>query len=107
MMYNGQQVISTGSLSPLGNPITSLAAPVVGADRLLYHQVVTDKGIELVVYNGTESKTILTTGDPVDRSVLSTLSFGFMTEQVDKKGRIVLVADFDDGNTSLVIGIPV
>jgi len=107
MVYDGNPVISTGSLSPLGNPVSSVAAPVVGADGLLYYQAVTEQGMELVVYNGVDSKTILTNGDTVDGAVLRSLFFGFMTEQVDKAGRVVFTADFEDGNTSLVIGIPV
>ena len=30
-----------------------------------------------------------------------------MTEQVDSRGRIVLSTDFEDGTSSIVVGIPI
>ena len=105
--YNGKQVVSVGSVTPLGAKIVSLSAPVVGSDGLLYYQASTDKGLELMVYNGPELRTILSKDDTVDGSVLKSFFFGFMPDQVDSSGRIVLTGDFVDGSTSIVIGIPI
>lgn len=107
LYYNSRQVVSTGARSPLGEVITSFSAPVVGSDGLLYYQVVTDKGLELIVYNGKDSKTILSKDDTVDGSVLRSFFFGLMTEQVDSSGRVVLTGDFEDGRSSLIVGIPI
>lgn len=105
--YNGKQVVSVGSVTPLGATIVSFSAPVVGSDGLLYCQASTDKGIELMVYNGPELRTILSKDDTVDGSILRSFFFGFMPDQVDSSGRIVLTGDFEDGSTSIVIGIPI
>lgn len=105
--YNGKQVYSTASLSPLGATIVSMSAPVVGSNGLLYTQVVTDKGLELLVYNGAELKTVLSKDDQVDGAPLSSFFFGFMPDQVDSSGRIVLTGDFPDGSTSIIVGIPI
>jgi hypothetical protein len=107
LYYNGKQVISTGAITPQGSIVTGLSAPVVGSDGLLYYQVITDKGLELIIFNGTQSRTILSNNDNVDGSVLRSFFFGFMTEQVDDSGRIVLTGNFGDGSTSLIVGIPV
>lgn len=107
LYYSGKQVISSGDTSPLGAPIVSLSAPVVGSNGLLYYQAVTNNGIELMVYNGVELKTVLSNGDNVDGSALASFFFGFMTDQVDSSGRIVLTGDFADGSTSLIIGLPI
>lgn len=105
--YNGKRVVEVGSTTPLGNTVVSLSAPVVGSDGLLYCQASTDKGLELMVYNGPELRTILSKDDNVDGSVLRSFFFGFMPDQVDSSGRIVLTGDFEDGSTSIVIGIPI
>ena len=105
--YNGKQVVEIGSVTPLGNIIASLSAPVVGSDGLLYYQASTDKGLELMVYNGPELRTILSKDDLVDGSVLRSFFHGFLPDQVDSSGRIVLTGDFEDGSTSIVIGIPI
>ncbi len=105
--YNGKQVVSVGSVTPLGATIVSLSAPVVGSDGLLYYQASTDKGLELMVYNGPELRTILSKDDIVDGSVMRSFFFGFMPDQVDSSGRIVITGDFQDGSTSIVIGIPI
>ena len=107
LIYNGKQVVAVGSVTPLGATIVSLSAPVVGSDGLLYYQASTDKGLELMVYNGPELRTILSKDDMVDGSVLTGFFYGFMPDQVDSSGRIVLTGDFEDGSTSLIIGIPI
>lgn len=105
--YKGTNVFSSGSISPLGATIVSMSAPVVGADGLLYTQAVTDKGLELIVNNGAESRTILAKDDLLDGKPLQTFFFGFMPDQVDSSGRIVLTGDFADGTNSLIVGIPI
>ncbi|MBU0970854.1 MAG: hypothetical protein KKC20_09420 [Proteobacteria bacterium] len=105
--YKGKRVVEVGSLTPLGNVIVSFSAPVVGSDGLLYYQASTDNGLELMIYNGSELRTILATDDLVDGSVLKSFFHGFLPDQVDSSGRIVFTGDFEDGSTSIVIGIPI
>lgn len=107
LSYRGKRVIEVGSLTPLGNVIASFSAPVIGSDGLLYFQASTDNGLELMVYNGPEMTTILSRDDLVDGSVLKNFFHGFMPDQVDSSGRIVLTGDFEDGSTSIIIGIPI
>ena len=107
LYYSGKHVIATGDVSPLGATIVSLSAPVVGSNGLLYYQAVTNAGIELMIYNNVELKTVLSNGDNVDGSLLKNIFFGFMPDQVDSSGRIVLTGDFADGSTSLIIGLPI
>jgi hypothetical protein len=111
LMYEGIQIASTRGASPLGNIITGLGGPVIGEDRVLYYQTYHDLapgvGSELVAFNGKEYRTILTTGDLIDGKKILRIWFGFMTEQVDSRGRIVLSADFEDGTSSIVVGIPI
>lgn len=107
MFYDGSQVVSTGAVSPLGSIVKSMSPAVVGADGLLYYTLFTDMGMELVVYNKAEARTILTTGDSVEGAALRSIFFGFMTEQVDESGIVVLIGTCDDGRMSLIAGIPV
>lgn len=107
MHYKSKQVVAVGSVTPLGATVGSLSAPVVDSAGLLYYQAATDKGQELMVYNGPELVTILATGDVVNGSTLNSFFSGFMPDQVDRSGRIVLTGDFEDGSTSILIGIPI
>ena len=111
LMYEGIQIASTRGGSPLGNIITGFGGPVIGEDRILYYQTYHDLapgvGSELVAFNGKQYRTILTTGDLIDERKISRIWFGFMTEQVDSRGRIVFSADFEDGTSSIVVGIPI
>lgn len=105
--YSGRQVLAVGSTTPLGATVVSLSAPVIGSDGLLYYQAVTDQGLELIVYNGPETVTILATGDLIGDKRLKSFFAGFMPDQVDRCGRIVLTGDFEDGSSSVLVGIPV
>lgn len=105
--YLGKRVLEVGALTPLGNVIVSFSAPVIGSDGLLYCEASTENGLELMVYNGPELRTILAIDDLVDDSVLKSFLHGFMPDQVDDYGRIVLTGDFEDGSTAIVIGIPI
>jgi hypothetical protein len=111
LMYEGVQIASTRGASPLGNIITGLGAPVIGEDSIVYYQTYHDLspgvGSELVAFNGKQYRTILATGDLIDGKKISRIWFGFMTEQVDSRGRIVLSTDFEDGTSSIVVGIPI
>ncbi len=111
LISDGEQIASTRGVSPLGNVITGLGGPVIGEDQILYYQTYNDLapgvGSELVAFNGREYRTILSTGDMIEGRKISRIWFGLMTEQVDSRGRIVLAADFEDGSSSIVVGIPV
>lgn len=107
LLYNGKRIVEVGSRTPLDDVIVSFSAPVVGHDGLLYFQASTDAGLELMVSNGPALMTILARDDLVDDSVLKSFFHGFMPDQVDSSGRIVFTGDFEDGSTSIVIGIPI
>ncbi len=112
-------VTEVGATSPLSSTVQGLSAPVLGQDGLIYQLIYTDTGqtgpgVELIVSNGAENRTLLANKDITYQGLpLINILHGFHTKQVDAMGRIVFMAEFGDGiengpNTqALVVGIPV
>lgn len=102
-----QRVEATGQPSPGGAPVTSISAPVLGKDLLMYYLVSTDRALELCVSNGKERRTILSSGESIGNQRIANIVHGYHSRQVDKSGRIVFFAEFDNGEQAIVLGMPV
>jgi hypothetical protein len=95
-----------GDLSPRGGGILSMFPPVFGPNGLLYMQLFTTQGIELVVYDGVRFSTILGTGDIVAGRALQDFLFGALPHCVNAHGDLVCVAEFSDGQSAILLGTP-
>ena len=109
LYFDGREVSHVGGLSPADKVITSFSGPAVADSGLLYYLVYTEGGEELCAYNGVESKTILQSGDKIseqDSKAVMSISFGVVRNMVDKDGRVVFMAVFEDTTKAIVVGIP-
>lgn len=114
ILVSGSKIIRrTDEPMPSGEEIFSFTPGSLGSDgTFFYTQYVKKAGdileVSLIAYNGNEHRSILTTdnilsdGGPAVRNII----FSTTTNHIDNDGRIVLLCEFTDNSTSLVIGIP-
>lgn len=113
-----QMITSKGMMSPAGNVLRGMSAPVVAPNGLIFQQLYTNAspapGVELIVTNGIEQRTVLAQGDLEYKGLpLVHIVSGYHSKQVDNAGRIVFMAEFGDNVESgrsvqaLMVGIPV
>ena len=91
------------------SPIHALSAPVLSRSGLLFYLQVNTAakpGLELKVLGDGEPQTILAQGDEVAGKTLSGIMYGFHAQQADIEGRIVVYAEFADGDTAILLGVP-
>lgn len=96
-----------GSLSPRGRKILSMLPPVFGPNGLILVEVFTQAGCELLSYNGSTFTTILGTGDNVEGKTVNMILFGCMPHSVNAFGEFVIVVEYTDGESAILLGIPV
>jgi hypothetical protein len=94
-----------GSLSPRGSRIVSMFPPVFGPGGLVFLQIFTTDGTEVVVYNG-RFQTILARGDVITGKVVADIMFGALPEAVNSRGELAAVVVFEDGETVVMLGLP-
>ena len=94
-------------LSPRGARILSILPPVFGPNGLLYFEVFTQQGMEIVVWDGSDAYTLLARGDVVDGKTVETIIFGALPDCVNANGDFAAIVEFDDGETDVYLGIPV
>jgi len=109
---NNIEVTKETNKTPLNNQIDAFYGYIPAQSGLLFYQVYTTlKEDELSIYDGTSSKTILTTKtiieDREDAPVIAELRFGSVRTCVDSLNRIVLLATFNDDTQAILLGIPV
>ncbi len=109
----GDEVIkTTDGLTSEGYKISSFTPGCMGADGIFYYTEYsdTDRGMHtaLFAYDGAEHKMILSRGNTLSDggSPVRNILFSTTTNHVSDDGRIVLICEFDDKSTSVVIGIP-
>lgn len=110
LYYENTRVISSGDISPRGNVIWSISPAVVGDDTLIYFSLFTNAGVELCIYNGHSVITVLGSGDIMPNDNYNTMLrfiFGAMNAQVDAQGRIVLIGDYTNQTSAVVVGLPI
>ncbi len=96
-----------GSRSPRGSAILSLFPPVFGPSGVVYFEAFTNDGMELIRYDGSGFSTILAKGDTVNGKVVETILFGCLPKSCNAQGDLVFVAEFSDGESAVLLGIPV
>lgn len=112
LWLNGQKLLrgnleGGGSLSPRGSQILSFLPPVFGPPGLVYFEVFTADGMELVLYDGTHFQTIVAKGDILNGQVVETIIFGALPECVNGHGELVTMAEFASGESVILLGMPV
>ena len=85
----------------------SIIPHVFGPNGLLYFEVFTQQGMEIVVWDGSDAYTLLARGDVVDGKTVETIIFGALPDCVNANGDFAAIVEFDDGETDVYLGIPV
>jgi hypothetical protein len=93
-----------GSISPRGAKIISMFPPVFGPNGLVFIQVFTTVGTEILVYDGRGFATVLASGDHVNGKALGMIIFGALPHCINAYGDLVCVADFVGGESSILLG---
>jgi hypothetical protein len=93
-----------GSTTPRGAKIISMFPPVFGPDGLVFIQVFTFQGTEILVHDGQRFSTVLASGDIINGRTLGMIVFGALPHCVNSLGDLVCVADFTDGGSSILLG---
>ena len=93
-----------GSLSPRGAKIISMFPPVFGPNGLVFIQVFTTQGTEILVYDHRGFSTVLASGDRINGRELGMIIFGALPHCINSYGDLVCVADFVDGESSILLG---
>lgn len=106
LFVNGVPLIKTGDASPTGSTVRSFSAPVLRSDGAVYGLLITEDGHDLVQASGAGTQVLLSRGDPVEGRRLETIAFGLHSDQVDSSGRLILVGEFADGSSAVVLGLP-
>lgn len=96
-----------GSPSPRGQAIRSLFPPVFGPNGLVFVEVFTSVGAELLVYDGRRFSTLLATGDMIGGQRVEMILFGALPHCVNSSGELVAVVEFTGGESAIILGIPV
>jgi hypothetical protein len=107
LTLNSLPITRSNDRSPLGAVIRGISAPVLGADGLVYYLLITHAGLELCMANGVEERTILVRGDRIDGLPVDAILHAFHSDQADDAGRIVFTVEFEGGQNSIILGLPV
>lgn len=109
----GDSVIKTSSdTSSSGATISSFTPGCVGADDIFYYTEYTEQEGELATslyaYDGNGHQLVLASGDSLTDggAEVSQIYFASSTNHVDAQGRLVLICEFSDKSSAVVIGIP-
>jgi hypothetical protein len=96
-----------GSLSPRGAKIFSMFPPVFGPNGLVFVEVFTSNGAELLVYDGQGFSTVLATGDTIGGKQVDMILFGALPHCVNSLGELVAVVEYTNGESAVILGMPV
>lgn len=106
--YRDQVVMSTGQLSPLNRVVTGFCSPVVGPDGLCAVLASTeDGGMEIIVTDGSRTRTILSDGVALNGSTIAKIGLGLVRGQANLAGFMSFIVEYQDGRQALVLGRPV
>ena len=97
----------TGSLSPRNQPIVSFFPPVFGPDGLMLVQVFTTTGTEILAYHNQRFSTLLARGDLIGGKQIEMILFGCLPHAINVHGEFVAVVEFTDGESAVILGMPV
>lgn len=96
-----------GTLTPRGAKIRSMFPPVFGPNGLVFVEVFTSDGAELLVYDGLRFSTVLATGDTIGGKRVEMILFGALPHCVNSLGELVAVVEYSTGESAVILGMPV
>lgn len=97
----------TGSLTPRGQRILSMFPPVFGPNGLMLVEVFTPAGCEILSYTGGTFTSVLGTGDVVEGKTVTMILFGCLPHGINAFGEFVVVVEYTDGHSAVLLGMPV
>jgi hypothetical protein len=111
LVLEGTTLLSTGDLSPSGQPVATMYPPVFGASQAVFGVLFSQDGErrrpELAMLSAAGAQTILQAGDVIGDKAIQTFELGVMTSQVDSTGRMVMVSSYSDKSRGLLVAVPV
>jgi len=107
LTLNDRMITRTDARSPLGARIRGVSAPVLGHDGIVYYLLITKLGLELCMSNGQEERTILSRGDQIGGLSVNAILHAWHSQQADAAGRIVFTVEYENQQSSIVVGLPV
>jgi len=96
----------SGSLTPRGQRIISMLPPVFGPNGLILVEVFTKVGCEILAYNGSTFSSVLGTGDIVNGKTIAMILFGCLPHAINSFGEFVVVVEYSDGDSAILLGMP-
>lgn len=99
--------VQGGSISPRGAKIFSMFPPVFGPNGMVFVEVFTNAGTELLLYDGQSFSTVLATGDKIGGKQVDMILFGALPHCVNSLGELVAVVEYTDGESAVILGMPV
>lgn len=108
MFYGGRRVVSTGDLSPTGEPIDGVMPGCFGPQGEHYYALGVATGMELAAFDGREQRSFLKSGDTLtDEAVrVGEIHMGTMLKQVNDHTHLAFEVTRQDGSMALVVGSP-
>ncbi len=106
---NNSQPATEIARTDTDGPIYSFSAPVLSENgAMFYLQFNNDETnpIELRMVASGAPTTIHKLGDEIDGQAITGLMHGYHSRQADKNGRIVVYAEFGEGEPAILVGIP-
>ena len=100
-------VQGSGSLTPRGAKIISFFPPVFGPNGLMLVQVFTTTGTEILSFDGQSFSTVLATGDVIRGQRVAMILFGCLPHAINVHGEFVAVVEYTDGDSAVLLGMPV
>lgn len=91
------------------SPIYSFSAPVLSDNGMLFYLQFnreSEPAVELKAVGAGAPTTILALGQPIDGQPITGLMHGYHSQQADSQGRVVVYAEFGEGNPAILVGIP-
>lgn len=112
LVRDGEVLRRSGEMSAQGE-LLGLSPGSVGSDGVYYYTALLANGDQttstLYAYNGNEHVAIVSSGNVLSDggAPVAQILFGTTTRHVDSESRLVCLCSFEDGTTSLVVGLPV
>ena len=115
ILVRGDQVIRrSDEAGPSGEKVISFTPGALGVDNSYYYTQYAEGpynwvDVTLLAYNGSEHRRLLTTGNVLSDGgqPVRNIIFSTTTNHVDGENRIVMLCEFTDNSSALVVGIPV
>ncbi|MBS2036202.1 hypothetical protein JST97_14525 [bacterium] len=107
LLINQQELLKIGDRSPGGSIVRGFSGPVLQPNGPLFGVVITEDGHELDFASPFGLRILLSRGDLIGSRSVNSIIFGMHPDQVNSLGQMAFVAEFMDGSSSIILGLPI